>query len=391
MRKLSIVLASSLLALSVAELSVRRWFPVGATIYTLHPDLLHATIPNSSRIQPMPERAGGARNLISLNSSGFRGPELSTDGRPRVAVYGDSLVMGENVAQADTFVSRLAECWGADVEVVNAGASGYGPDQAALRLEAEFETLRPDLVLLVLCANNDLGDLLRNKLFRLEEGRLVRGQPILHPSVHDRFEEAQRANSRLALLRAWDHARGEGAIEQALSPEVASRLIPEYLEQAAWEYRKGVLEGSQTVYSLIEDVYDADVAVHPSSAMAAYKKQLLTAILVRVSAFCQSRNVPVVCVVVPSAIDLDPGFVIRVNVADYPNYDSHRLTDTCSAAAREAGLEVRDLYGLFESNNPAQLFVGHDDIHWNERGMELCARDVAAWIKTLDAGAFLLP
>ena len=391
MRRLSIVLISTLAALLVAEFSLRRWFPVGVAIYELHPDFLHTTRPNSRRIQAMPESAGGARSLIVINSAGYRGPELEQSGRPRVAVYGDSLVMGENVAMADTFVARLASQWDNVAEVVNAGASGYGPDQVCLRVEAELESLRPDLIMLVLCATNDLGDLLRNKLFRLNQGQLVRGHPTLHGSVRGQFEQALRGSSRLAILRALDHARDDGIEEQATIPGAASGLIPEYLEQAAWEYRKGVHEGNEVVFSLLRDVYDADVAVHPQSAMASHKKDLLVAILKRLARACEAHAVPFVCVVVPSPVDLDPDFLIQVDRELYPDYEPRRLTDTCSEAVRSAGIEVRDLYDLFARNNPGALFVGADDIHWNERGMALAAKDVAAWLRGLEAGAFLAP
>jgi lysophospholipase L1-like esterase len=389
MRRLYLLLASSLVALFVAEMCLRHWFPVGGTIYTLHPQLLHATRPNSRRIQPMPDSAGGARSLIVINSTGYRGPELEESGRPRVAVYGDSLVMGENVAQADTFVSRLAGQWEGIAEVVNAGASGYGPGQICLRVEAELESLQPDLIVLVLCATNDLGDLLRNKLFRLEQGQLVRGHPIVHESVRAKFEEALEASSRLALLRALDHAQDDGIEEQAAIPGAASGLIPEYLEQAAWEFREGVQKGGEVVYSLLKDVYDADLAVHPQSAMAQYKRELLAAILTRLTQVCEAGGVPLVCVVVPSPVDLDPDFRIRVDRSLFPNYDPRGLTNACADAARSAGIEVRDLYDLFAANDPSQIFVGAEDIHWNEQGMALAAKDVARWLTGLEAGAVL--
>jgi lysophospholipase L1-like esterase len=389
MRRLYIILISTLIALFVAEMSLRRWFPVGGMIYALHPQLLHATRPNSRRIQPMPQSAGGARSLIVINSAGYRGPELEQSGRPRVAVYGDSLVMGENVAWEDTFVARLAGEWGGVPEVVNAGASGYGPDQICLRIEAELETLRPDLILLVLCATNDMGDLLRNKLFRLEQGQLVRGQPVLHESVRAKFEEALEASSRLALLRALDHARDDGIEEQAAIPGAASGLIPEYLEQAAWEFREGVQEGNETVFSLLKDVYDADLAVHPDSAMAQYKRDLMAAVLSRLARVCAAGGVPLVCVVVPSPVDLDPDFRIRVDRSLFPSYEPQRLTNACAAAARAAGIEVLDLYELFATNDPGEIFVGAEDIHWNERGMALAAKDVGRWVRDLEAGSFL--
>ena len=168
-------------------------------------------------------------------------------------------------------------------------------------------------------------------------------------------------------------------------------MIPEYLEQAAWEYREGVHEGNEVVFSLLRDVYDADVAVHPQSAMASHKKDLLVAILKRLARACEAHAVPFVCVVVPSPVDLDPDFRIQVDRELYPDYEPRRLTDTCSEAARSAGIEVRDLYDLFARNDPGALFVGAEDIHWNERGMALAAKDVAAWLRGLEAGAFLAP
>src|SRR6185295_4536691 len=80
----------------------------------------------------------------------------------------------------------------ADVETVNAGVVGYGPDQACLRMEAELSRLRPDLVVVAVLAENDYGDLVRNRLFELgPRGELVRRHVVLAPEMRDAYARAQ--------------------------------------------------------------------------------------------------------------------------------------------------------------------------------------------------------
>ncbi len=370
-------------ALALANGLLAQWFPVGGSIYELDPVLLHKTVPGTRRIQLMPERAGGGRNLIAINSKGYRGPELNRRGRLRVAVYGDSLVMAENVSYEESFPAQLSELWGGRVEVVSAGASGYGPDQVCLRLESELASLDPDLVVLVLCATNDFGDLLRNKLFRLQGGHLLQGQPELHEAAKQPFEEAQTRSSSPAIVRAFLHfkaqraRREQAAIEQASPPPA---LIGEYLEQADWEYRKSVLEGSEQVYSLLADVYDADVAIQPMGRSAQYKQDLLAAVLRRIQEACRRHDTRLACVVVPSAVDLDPAFRIQVDRQRYPGYSPSRLSRLCAQAAESVGISTLDLFDSFAQSDPASLFVGWDDIHWNERGIELGAKTFGHWL-----------
>ena len=67
-------------------------------------------------------------------------------GEQLVAVYGDSLVLAENVPLRETFVVRLEEHLRAadlPVRTLNAGVTGYGPDQSLLKFEREVRALRP--------------------------------------------------------------------------------------------------------------------------------------------------------------------------------------------------------------------------------------------------------
>ncbi|HUR29275.1 MAG TPA: hypothetical protein VM509_13895, partial [Planctomycetota bacterium] len=79
-----------------------------------------------------------ARNFRSpdgtqtFDSRGLRGAreftELPAEGKLRVALFGESFVLGEEVADDEAFAARL-EALEPRFEVMNFGVSGYGTDQ----------------------------------------------------------------------------------------------------------------------------------------------------------------------------------------------------------------------------------------------------------------------
>ena len=391
LRKPLIGALALLLALLCAEWILQRYWPVLSTNYRMDLELLHTTVPGSRRIQAMPERAGGGRHLIRINSAGFRGPELdSPRTRPRILVIGDSLVLAGNVAEADTFPARLAAHLDDAYEVVNSGCESYGPDQSLLKLERDLPALQPDLIVLVLCATNDLGDLLRNKLFRLDDkGFLLqtRAPHAFDERVTATFIRNHELARRPALVRAWIHARNSRAARAAEREARGTEpgdSMPEYLYALEDLYQNTVVERDPVIYDLQQDIYDADVAMRPSAISSIYKQRLLSAILVRMSKFSDDAAVPLVALIVPSAVDLDPNFRIRVDSARYPDYDPRALDAAMSASLTAAEIAHLDLQELFEANRPEDLFVGWDDIHWNEAGIELAAAGFAAWLREGD-------
>jgi hypothetical protein len=90
-----------------------------------------------------------------IGEHGFRGPPPAGDGRPRVALVGDSFTFGIGVGEDDTFSARLA---GDDREVLGFGVPGYSTDQELLLIEREVLPLEPEVVVLVVCLINDVFD-----------------------------------------------------------------------------------------------------------------------------------------------------------------------------------------------------------------------------------------
>lgn len=400
------VVAAALVAI---ELSLARWFPLDGVVYRLDRDLLHDARPNASRIQRMPRSTLGEGDAeyvrVTTGREGFRGGGLDLErDRPRVLVMGDSLVMAENVPQQATFVRQLAraleEELGLDaqaIESVNAGRSGYGPGQSLLLLQRIAPIVQPDVLVFVVCAHNDLGDLARNKLFSSRDGELVRENPLVSAQVKEWFWWLEQNAGRSALLRTIEVLRA-GPVKAEV---IGGDPIPLYL--AALEQQWQDLRGPRgaIVDSLFQDIYDADIALGVDVS-GGEKAAMLTAVAAEVlgaesapGRLGLDASVPVHFVVVPSAIDVCRDFGLVVDPSAYPEHDPTRLTATVTAALEAAGASrVHDLDPLFRGlEDPDAHFVGGTDIHWNARGQRVAAREVARSLVAADGAtrAALLP
>jgi hypothetical protein len=97
------------------------------------------------------------------NSLGFRDIEYNPDGRPLILFVGDSFVWGVDAETSERFTDLLRERI-EQFSVLNAGVSGYGTDQELLWLKRVWPRVRPAIVVLLFCTDND----------RLDNGTNVR-------------------------------------------------------------------------------------------------------------------------------------------------------------------------------------------------------------------------
>jgi len=94
----------------------------------------------------------------SINERGYRGRLVGANGgsTPRVLILGDSVAFGLGVGDDDTFSHRLAQ--DGSLQTFNLAVQGYGPDQSLIRMEQEGLALRPDVVIMNFCLDNDFAD-----------------------------------------------------------------------------------------------------------------------------------------------------------------------------------------------------------------------------------------
>jgi len=171
--------------LILIDVSVRVFFPQYNEVIEYDDDYLHKLIPNSEKVHIMAKEDAGAKNIIKINSFGFRDVEFKkVKERKRIIVYGDSFIEAEFSQLEDTFSKQLQRKLDGEFEVINGGVVAYGLDQVSLKLEDDLDAFDPDLVIVSVFPANDFGDHIRNKIFRLDsEGNLIENDYFLNSGL----------------------------------------------------------------------------------------------------------------------------------------------------------------------------------------------------------------
>lgn len=103
--------------------------------------------------------AGAPTTIDAFGLRGQAPPRNPRAGRTRVLLLGDSVAFGYGVADDQTF-AHLLDPDGARFETVNLAVPGYGVDQSLRRYELTGRAWRPQVVVLNLCVDNDLADIM---------------------------------------------------------------------------------------------------------------------------------------------------------------------------------------------------------------------------------------
>jgi hypothetical protein len=140
---------------------------------------------------PVPGSTSTVTNARTIhahhNSLGLRDEEFSLDAKPTIMFVGDSFVWGLDV-EADERFTELLKPRIADHKILAAGVSGYGTDQEYLLLKRLWPKVRPAVVVLIFCTQNDRYDNSTNIRYEgyhkpyyttLADGSLaLEGQPV---------------------------------------------------------------------------------------------------------------------------------------------------------------------------------------------------------------------
>lgn len=371
--------ASVAVAAGVGEAVLRRLAPDRPSFYVRDAAALYRLRPGTRARYHYPWMPPGEEVLVSVNSRGFRGAELPARKKgSRVVVYGDSFIEARSTRLEDTFPARLEAALrdgrAGPVEVVNAGVSGYGPDQVLSRLDADLADLQPDLVVLALYAGNDGGDVVRDQIWTLDAGGVLRrSRPVLDEGIRAVLEERSgwRALATVrAVSRLWAQLGDPGP---AATAEVAS--TEGALRECRQEY-DDALHRPGRVSNLFRDHYDADLAAWPRSNSAQYKRRLLAEVLAEAGRRAAARSVPLLLVAIPAGSDIAPAHPHRVDPARFPEYRPETLTDGIEEIAAENTLPLVNLFGPFHQRRDRALYYPIDG-HWNAAAQALAARMVA--------------
>jgi hypothetical protein len=232
---------SGILALGVAEVAVRFLMPqpTGITHQDRYGLALH--YPGISRYLPL------YKTEVSFNSAGMRDREHTIEkpaGTFRILVMGDSFMEAVQVPFESSFPSLLeAGLLGKSsrkIEVINAGVSGWGTDDALRYLTMYGLRYQPDLVLITMTLHNDISDNLRQDWHRLEGDTLATQARAPMPwFAYQKVRLKAFLSTRFQLYQLWRRVRHGKEIRQG-GRQLASHVVQLFSTPSPEKITKGV-------------------------------------------------------------------------------------------------------------------------------------------------------
>lgn len=136
-----------------------------------------------------------------INSRGFRGDEWTDSarsGKHRLIMMGDSFTFGVGLEESEAVPAVVQQKLGTTAfEVINAGVSGWGPQNALAWLETEGSSLSGNCLVYAFFEGNDVVDGTVANLYQLSNGQLARSP------LHDRSDQVARIDESMRALPGY--------------------------------------------------------------------------------------------------------------------------------------------------------------------------------------------
>lgn len=330
---------------------------------------------------------------ITVNSSGFRGPEISAEkaaGVFRIAVLGDSYIealqVNENASlcfQIQYILNTANRIPNRKYEVINCGVSGYGTAQELQMLRHHVLQLQPDAVLLAVYPENDIrnnlrsldGDPARPYFTTEEDGTLILDDSfrssvpfVTAASVYERRKAFLVNGSHVLQMLKHAKERVFNANNMPIRAASVETSLKASVEDAAYVYSESTNIEHQRAWQITEHILE------------------------ELCRECRVEKIPIFVFTVSSPIQCYPDPALRRRIADECGvsdlfYSELRFQRICSATSAEfyplasALQEVTDSSGTSLHGFPDS---GIDLGHWNEQGHGAAARILTNWLASYD-------
>ena len=339
LRTILIIVAASVVMMEIV-LRLSTLLPTDSQFYVIDSDIgyrmrPHIVIDDNSR----------------TNSFGFNDVEHTKtprDGGVRIAIIGDSFVFGAVPREKNfTFVfQRLANAAGVDVEVLNMGIMGAGPQNYVAMLKNDAVLMNVDIVCVVFFVGNDIVQSHPDfeRIIWLGTTRQVLRQPYLVGLSKEYYYVYRLMRSTRRLIR-----------ERIGKPSTGSFTKTTFLEIGY--QRSGIHKKNKSSY--IRQSYNGaiDLLKIISKEAEQAKKQLFV-------------------VLAPDELqvnrDLQRSLAqeYNMNLNDYDFAEPQRII---TSKLRASGISVIDLLPSFQKEQQEEALYIKQDTHWNNYGNQLAA------------------
>lgn len=330
-------LALAVAGLAEAVLRTGRFAPrfesLANTRMTLDREVLYRVVPRSNP---------------DINSHGYRDTEFlpRQAGAKRILFLGDSFVYGIGARMSSDTMPFYLEAMLAPegYEVFNMGIYGYGPDQSLMQLRTEGLGYSPDAVVLAVFPDNDWGDIVKNRLVRLD----ARGVARYNPS--NIVAEAMTRSDLAYLIKyaLYKH-------EQRITRRVAVDLNADFFD--------GLFA------ALFQDGFDTTLIDGPDSEAAEQRRSLMRGILKGFQEELEPRGVPFVVLIIPSHHSLTDHAFFEQRGTPVEKYFVN--TDEVADICEDLGIHHINMHEAVQGaklNMPFYLSGKFDDNHLSPYG-----------------------
>ena len=294
---------------------------------------------------------GGIRSHVRINSNGLRGNDVVEKNKPRIFIAGDSFVFGYGVEEEHTLSHNLAAFL--DVDAVNGGIWGAGPDLEYLLSEHVGLSLKPDLFIVTIFPRNDLRDIAVTTWIE-EQGQLIR-------IMGDKFVDKEGFLRRDAVSRYY--------YTPVIRNSHLAKFLLDRISNVFISLRTSITPSTNASDT---DVYDDEgwddrcLFTGECGGELEQARQKASRIMTLFRTLSDRTGIPLLLVVIPDATQL--------------NGDTPRET-LFHTLARESGLDVLDLTDDFLNNNNPVADYFLPDGHWSPLGTRVSALAIARWIR----------
>ena len=381
-KSLSIVMIFVVISLGVAEFGLRLIFPRQVSVSV---NVLDHSDPYLPKIAEGEYRDDKLDVVASFDSDGFRRNPFECQNRQgikRLLLVGDSNIAGMFLSDNDSLGSQITKLSLASSECIHVdsfGVPGFGPDQTYKAIESITKDNEYDFVVFHIFADNDLGDLVRNRSYQYNKIQDI-GYCYPKRSFLDSLVFARAVRKAIYLASGyfvlWNEVvsslGGNNNCEMTSYPSTGSFAEIQF-ERARIE-KEGFLDGRRQIY--MGDRYDIEFACHTDKQLDSYVREALTTISISMKQLSTDRGFEFIYLIQPSEFDTtnnhadDSSSIIQMCGAEYvPTNLRDYFVDALEGAT------ILDIYSAFDGCNECYFTeeeLGSDN-HWSAHGVQKVA------------------
>jgi hypothetical protein len=301
---------------------------------------------------------GGIRNVIEINSMGFRDHSPPADKKRKLLVLGDSFVSNISVKDDEVF-TEVMEDQLQNYDVLNFGVVGYGQVQEYLLLQKWIKEIKPDVVLLIIYFGNDFIDNIGAYWGISRPYASLEGQDsvlVIHPESHPQSKNQQSdslgifANSHLNILLT----RSLNKIVQ----EYDSSLAPPEFYSCQW----------------------------PVSERQDLMFRIMGELLLKIANLGKENDVPVVFALAPSLVQIKDELwesFLKKNIIYQKKFLRSLPNDRLMEFSKRHDLLMLDLFPRLHQESKTNVNLYHPvEQHWTKEGNRVVANALIDYLES---------